>query len=237
MMLVEENGSEELKCVCVRENISNEPSHKLFPSVLPPVGKRGDIEVVGGCKVCKCVLDSSKDPSICSQGCMRKRNGHPYCHCSIRRSFSPSKCPVHCPYGYKKDARGCSTCDCKPSNDVLPKSECPVFDCHTGHCEGGFKVDANGCNTCECKSIDYDSALERMCPELINCDPSCERGLDQNGCPTCICKSNDVICPKTVCKLNCFYGYLKDSNGCITCTCIPRPILLDSRKAAGTTRR
>jgi len=229
-----EDGSGKFKCACVRENIFKEPNQVPSHPVQSPMGKRGDSELESDCKPCTCVLDSSKSHRICSQGCIQKSNDHMYCHCSITESFSPSKCPKPCLYGYAQDKHGCRTCRCKPKNDLILKSKCPKVRCPL-NCEGPYEVIENNCPKCKCKSSQNDVVLKSTCPKIM-CDLHCMGGLalDENECEICKCKSSHWLCPQIACTMDCIYGYVKDSNNCDTCQCIPRPILLDGGDTSGT---
>ena len=233
MELVMVDGSPRFMCVCVWYSTFKDPKLELSPSAQSPLGKREDNEMAGGCKVCKCPVDSSKDPSICSQGCMQKRNGNPYCHCSTRRSL---KCPMLCPYGYEEDAHGCSLCKCKPKNKLELKSNCPESRCPL-NCEGAYEVLENNCPICKCKSYHTDIALKSACPP-IKCDLYCVGGLavDKNGCEICQCMFSYWQCPQIACSMECIHGYVKDANNCETCNCFPDTSLSDGGDPAGTTK-
>jgi len=84
----------------------------------------------------------------------RRRVGQPSC-------MQPT-CAMFCPNGFRRDANGCTLCECQTPEDLpiqlpttAPGLQCPRLRCHRRkNCAHGFAVDAtNGCASCVCRSL------------------------------------------------------------------------------------
>jgi hypothetical protein len=119
--------------------------------------------------------------------------------------------PIGCEWGYKLDARGCTTCECNEP-PVCEPQRCDL------RCEFGFATDpATGCGVCRCNPPPF-------CPDIL-CGLYCPYGYKTDpatGCATCECVP-EPECPEVLCDRFCEYGYRTDERGCATCACNPPP--------------
>jgi hypothetical protein len=110
-------------------------------------------------------------------------------------------CALHCPNGFKKDAKGCNICQCEP-----PPGQCsgpnPQGCAKTG-CPNGQKCDtSSGC-----------------APSACGCDPA-TGWVCTADCGGGVCVPS--TCPPVVCTLACPNGFKKGADGCPICACEER---------------
>lgn len=125
------------------------------------------------------------------------------------------KCSAECEHGFKRDTKGCFTCECQePCHQT---AICPLA------CEqyNGYETEPDGCRSCKCAPMEYRKPKE--CAYMAKCRP-CEMGhiFDERGCNTCECqkvKYPSHNCPKLDCGPNGEENFQRrDRNGCLTCS-------------------
>ncbi|CAK9831217.1 Cysteine-rich motor neuron 1 protein [Anthophora retusa] len=146
----------------------------------------------------------------------------------------PGECCPHCP---------------SPTHATIlePEPPCQPLEGCTLTCEHGYANDESNCPICSCAEPKNETAedhlennnVDKMCPELTDCELNCELVKDDAGCSVCACQTlqqnldqakNDTapgvdeeaegkICPEVICDLHCERGLLMDENDCTLCKC------------------
>ncbi|XP_043914857.1 cysteine-rich motor neuron 1 protein isoform X2 [Protopterus annectens] len=172
------------------------------------------------CTFCQCI---NGDPhcvaTACGQSCLNpvKVPGEccPVCEEPSYMTIAPPICDTlgnctltewDCLYGFKLNANGCRTCQCKTKDELCTSL---ILGCSLD-CPLGFQTDVHGCEMCQCRP------RPKKCRPVV-CEKHCPLGYMKNkhGCDICRCKK----CLDLSCNNTCPVGFKQDSHGCPTCKC------------------
>jgi hypothetical protein len=135
------------------------------------------------------------------------------------QTCEPQVCTaIFCQYGTKKDARGCTTCECNPppSDPMCPAIACPTIYCPYGSTSG---KDDKGCPTCGGCNPPPAGCAAVQCPVGQRCElrqvtcvkapcdpvPMCVPDTGTNPCaaalcpPGTVCQAKPVVCVTAPC--------------------------------------